>query len=81
MKLSEFQIAVDDEFGTGYGRVVVNDLVLATLGGRTAREALADGVPPRQVWLALCDATDVPESRRHGAGRPVPGESRARDRH
>jgi hypothetical protein len=33
------------------------------------------------VWLALCDATDVPEARRHGAGRPVPGESRSRDRH
>ena len=74
MKLSEFQIAVDAEFGAGYGGVVVNDLVLATLGGRTAREALAAGVRPREVWLALCDATDVPAERRHGAGRPVPGE-------
>jgi hypothetical protein len=74
MKLSEFQTAVDAEFGAGYGGVVVNDLVLATLGGRTAREALAAGVRPREVWLALCDATDVPEERRHGAGRPVPGE-------
>jgi len=81
MKRSEFQIAVDEEFGAGYGLVVVNDLVLATLGSRTAREALADGVPPRQVWLAICDATDVPEARRHGAGRPVPGESHSRDRH
>ncbi|MCD2443755.1 DUF3046 domain-containing protein [Agromyces sp. SYSU K20354] len=76
MKLSEFQIAVDAEFGVGYGGVVVNDLVLAKLGGRTAREALAAGVRPREVWLALCDATDVPEERRHGAGRPVPGDSR-----
>ena len=74
MKLSEFQTAVDAEFGAGYGGVVVNDLVLAALGGRTAREALAAGVRPREVWLALCDATDVPEERRHGAGRPVPGE-------
>lgn len=80
MKLSEFQVAVDAEFGQGYGSVVVNDLVLSTLGGRTAREALADGAPPRRVWLALCDATDVPESRRHGAGRPVPGESRTHNR-
>ncbi|MFF2496318.1 DUF3046 domain-containing protein [Agromyces sp. NPDC058064] len=76
MKLSEFQIAVDAEFGAGYGGVVVNDLVLASLGGRTAREALAAGVRPREVWLALCEATDVPESHRHGAGRPVPGEQR-----
>jgi hypothetical protein len=80
MKLSEFQIAVDEEFGAGYGGVVVNDLVLATLGGRTAREALVDGVDPRDVWFALCDATDVPESRRHGAGRPTPGESLPRER-
>jgi len=75
LKLSEFQFAVDAEFGAGYGRVVVDDLVLASLGGRTAREALAAGVRPRDVWLALCEATDVPESRRHGAGRPVPGQA------
>lgn len=75
MKLSEFRFAVDTEFGAGYGGVVVNDLVLAQLGGRTAREALAAGVRPREVWLALCEATDVPESRRHGAGRPVPGQA------
>ncbi|MFC5792090.1 DUF3046 domain-containing protein [Agromyces tardus] len=76
MKRSEFQFAVDAEFGQGYGSVVVNDLVLGELGGRTARDALAAGVPPRDVWLALCAATDVPESRRHGVGRPVPGERR-----
>ncbi|BDZ66082.1 DUF3046 domain-containing protein [Agromyces mangrovi Wang et al. 2018] len=69
MKLSEFRIAVDDEFGAGYGRVVVADLVLPTLAGRTAEQALADGVPAREVWNALCDATDVPSHRRYGVGR------------
>jgi len=73
MKLSEFQIAVDDEFGPGYANVVVNDLALPGLGSRTAREALAAGVPPREVWLALCEATDVPLERRHGVGRREPG--------
>ena len=73
MKLSEFQFAVEHEFGAGYGAVVVTDLSLAGVGGRTAREALAAGVPARTVWLALCDAADVPEERRHGVGRPAPG--------
>ncbi|MBT2500462.1 DUF3046 domain-containing protein [Agromyces sp. ISL-38] len=80
MKLSEFQIAVDEEFGPGYAGVLVNDLVLAPLDGRTAREALADGVDPRSVWLALCDAADVPPARRHGVGRRrQPGSHHARD--
>lgn len=72
MKLSEFQTAVDDEFGSAYGSVVVNDLVLAGVGDRTAREALAAGVPARDVWLALCEATDVPPARRHGVGLREP---------
>ena len=74
MKLSEFQNAVDDEFGPAYGNVVVNDVVLSGVGDRTAREALAAGVPPREVWLALCEATDVPPSRRHGVGLREPAE-------
>ncbi|GAA2038978.1 DUF3046 domain-containing protein [Agromyces tropicus] len=74
MKRSEFALAVEEEFGPGYGDVVVNDLVLVELGNRTAREALAAGLAPRDVWSALCAATDVPEERRHGVGRPQPGE-------
>ena len=72
MKRSEFEIAVSDEFGDGYGRVLVNDLGLSRLGGRSAREALDAGVDVRAVWLALCDETDVPVSRRAGVGRPEP---------
>ncbi|PSL39048.1 Protein of unknown function (DUF3046) [Labedella gwakjiensis] len=72
MKRSEFDIAVADEFGESYGRVLVNDLALSALGGRTAREGIRDGVEVRSVWLALCDETDVPVSRRAGVGRPEP---------
>ena len=76
MKRSEFDLAVEEEFGRGYASVVVDDLVLGALDGRTARQALAAGVPPRSVWIALCEATDVPESRRHGAGLRTPGGGR-----
>ncbi|WP_395243444.1 DUF3046 domain-containing protein [Agromyces sp. MMS24-K17] len=69
MKLSEFRLAVDDEFGEAYGAVVLRDVVLEVLGGRTATEALSAGVAPREVWLALCVAMDVPTARRHGPTR------------
>ncbi|NEN07538.1 DUF3046 domain-containing protein [Diaminobutyricibacter tongyongensis] len=72
MKLSEFQRAVADEFGVEYGRALTHDLVLGELGGRTAVEALAGGIPAREVWLALCRETDVPKAHWFGAGRPAP---------
>lgn len=51
---------------------MVRDLVLGDVGDRTAQQALDAGVAPRDVWLALCAATDVPRERWHGAGRPQP---------
>ena len=57
---------MDDEFGAGYSRVLSSSLVLAGVGGRTAEQALSAGVPPRQVWLALCEVQDVPPERRLG---------------
>ncbi|MBN9630137.1 MAG: DUF3046 domain-containing protein [Actinobacteria bacterium] len=72
MKLSEFQRAVVDEFGSGYGQALLTDLVLAELGGRTAQEALSAGIPPREVWIALCRETGVPQSHWYGAGKPAP---------
>lgn len=61
-----------DEFGDAYGRVLAHDLVLSAIGGRTADQALAAGVPAREIWLALCDAQDVPLNRRHGVGQREP---------
>jgi hypothetical protein len=71
VRRSEFDRAVSDEFGAR-GSSLVTDLVLSAVGGRTAVEALDAGVPPRDVWLALCEETDVPPSRRYGAGRLEP---------
>ncbi|MBA4247211.1 MAG: DUF3046 domain-containing protein [Microbacterium sp.] len=72
MTRSEFLRAIVDEFGEAYGRSLVRDLVLSPLGERTADEALAAGLAPREVWLALCAAMDVPRERWYGAGRPEP---------
>jgi len=72
MRRSEFLRAVDDEFG-GRADSLTRDLILSRLG-RTALEALDAGVPPREIWLALCDETDVPAARRYGVGRLDPRE-------
>ncbi|HAJ18223.1 MAG TPA: DUF3046 domain-containing protein, partial [Microbacterium sp.] len=53
MRRSEFDRAVTDEFGP-QSAALLADLVLSGVGGRTATEAIAAGVPPRDVWLALC---------------------------
>ncbi|WP_460776419.1 DUF3046 domain-containing protein [Microbacterium sp. GXF7504] len=68
MRRSEFDRAVADEFGDQAG-YLLTDLSLPDAGGRSASAALAAGVPPREVWLALCAEMDVPEHRRYGVGR------------
>ncbi|MDU0365787.1 DUF3046 domain-containing protein [Microbacterium sp. NPDC089180] len=74
MRRSEFDRAVADEFGARGGSLLT-DLVLSAVGGRTSADALAAGVDPRDVWLALCAETDVPENRRYGVGRLEPRRS------
>ena len=72
MRLSEFWTAVGDEFGGAYGRILTHDLVLGELGDLTADQAIKRGMNTREVWLALCRASDVPESRWFGAGLRPP---------
>lgn len=66
MRLSDFWRLMEDEFGGGYARVLAADLVLADLGGRTAAQALAAGLEPKSVWLAVCEMQEVPPERRLG---------------
>jgi len=85
VRLSEFQLAVADEFGEAYGRVLTSDVVIGALGGRTASQAIAAGLDTREIWLALCDVMDVPAHRRYGVGQREPavelkeGAKRLRD--
>lgn len=65
MRLSEFWVAVDGEFGS-YGRTLVRDLALTELNGMTADQAIRDGRSPRDIWVALCKASDVPAERWYG---------------
>nr|WP_297426428.1 DUF3046 domain-containing protein [uncultured Actinotalea sp.] len=74
MRYSEFRELVTDVLGP-VGPTLVRDQVLGPLGDRTAEEALADGVDPRVVWRALCDAMEVPERERWGHDRPQRGRA------
>lgn len=63
MKHSEFWEALETVFGSSYGRSLAQDLVVPGLG-LTCMEALETGVPPRDVWHALCDEMQVDEADR-----------------
>lgn len=69
MRVSEFWLAVTGEFGDSYGRILTRDLVLGEFGDLTAVQAIAAGKDTREVWFALCRATDVPKNRWHGVGQ------------
>jgi hypothetical protein len=70
VRYSEFWSLVDEVFGDAYGRTLVGTQVLTELGSLTAQAALDDGIEPRLVWRALCDAMDVPEAQRWGSDDP-----------
>lgn len=70
MRHSQLQQMLADEFGAGYAATLLRDHVLTALGGRTGEQALADGIPPQQVWAAVCADFDVPPARRFGRERP-----------
>ncbi|ORV50828.1 signal transduction histidine kinase [Mycolicibacter engbaekii] len=63
MRLTEFRERVAMRFGAAYGNTVMEDHVLAAVGGRTAAQAIEDGVEPREVWWALCADFDVPRDQ------------------
>lgn len=70
VRLSEFWRLVDEEFGPGRGRMMVDSQVLTELGHRTPADAIESGMPVREVWLAICRHMEVPQER--WFGRVIP---------
>jgi hypothetical protein len=60
---------MNDEFGSAYAAVIETDLVLTELGDRTAKQCHAAGEDLREVWLAICRASNVPPSRWQGLNK------------
>lgn len=66
MRLSQFYELMADEFGKPQADVLIRDLALLELGDQTATVLLDQGEDPKQIWLAICRAQQVPQERWNG---------------
>jgi hypothetical protein len=64
MRHTEFWERMQAALGASYHRVWAEQFVMADLGGRTAQQALDDGVPAKQVWAAVWAALELPDRER-----------------
>jgi hypothetical protein len=63
VRLTEFHELVEAQFGPARGASLLVDHALTRFGGRSAAQAIDDGVDPREVWRALCADFDVPRDQ------------------
>jgi len=61
---TEFWARMHLALGETYAPVCASQQVIADLGGRTVDQALAAGVSPKQVWRAVADRLELPDSLR-----------------
>ncbi|MDX3664189.1 DUF3046 domain-containing protein [Streptomyces sp. ID05-26A] len=64
MRITMFRKLMAGEFGQVRAEMIAHDHVLSSLGGRTADQALEAGIGAKEVWVAVCNAFEIPESRR-----------------
>ncbi|WP_395659399.1 DUF3046 domain-containing protein [Nocardioides sp.] len=64
MRHTEFWARMDDALGDSYARSWADLYVISDLGGRTAAQALAAGVPPKEVWAAVWRVLELPATKR-----------------
>ena len=63
MRLTDFWSRMEAQFGAGYARSLAADFRLPAIGS-TVDEAIAVGVDTKQIWLAVCDAFELPATAR-----------------
>ena len=64
MRLQEFWSRLEGQFGAMRAQTVARDHSFSSLDGRSALDAIDAGVPVRKVWLAICEAYEVPPKDR-----------------
>ena len=62
-ELTKLHDLVEGQFGKVRATSMLVDHVLTGLEGRTAAQAIEDGVDPRDVWRALCADFEVPRDQ------------------
>jgi hypothetical protein len=60
VRLTEFWRRLDEALGPASADTFATDQVIGDLGDRTVREALAAGVPAKEVWRVLCATLNLP---------------------
>ncbi|MCW3157885.1 DUF3046 domain-containing protein [Micropruina sonneratiae] len=64
MREAELWARLTRHLGGGYALVWAESHVIGELGSRTVRQALAAGVPAKQVWRAVWQNLELPASER-----------------
>jgi hypothetical protein len=64
VKHTEFWARLDAALGPAYSRSWASIYVLTDLDGRTVDEALAAGVPPKEVWRVVWAVLGLPARER-----------------
>ena len=64
MRHTEFWDRLDRYLGQAYSRTWAEQQVIGGLGHRTTLEALAAGVPAKEVWAAVWEKLELPASDR-----------------
>ena len=60
MKETELWQRLESVLGAGYFRVWAMEFSLADLENRTVAQAVADGVPSKEIWRAVWAALELP---------------------
>ena len=64
MREADLRARLDRHIGTGYSLMWSDTVVLGALGHLTVSQALAGGVPCKQIWLAAWEALELPVRER-----------------
>ena len=64
MREAELHARLGRHLGLGYAPMWADTVVLAPIGHRTVTQALAAGLPCKDIWLAACESLELADHER-----------------